>query len=329
MFLRIKAVERTSEVVEPHVLEQAGKQVFLLGGPLLVDIPEVSLVLFGGIHEGFDCIVAGVHAKSYPLMQQGLGLVGGVDVDERQRQHPLVVMVDSRIDHAVSNGLCHNLLCFFHAFKAELLLDVFESNLGVRNVDFLKTELDDSVLESVNQREDLVIFKETRVLLEQLLELFHVTLLHVIHDQEIWIKRFLEVCLIEYLAGRNLAHQESHDNQQLLDLDPEPKGPHFWPFPLTLYQARLSLRVLKLDCLDAAHVVQIARVLVVGDTLRENCLDDEVASLLVQVLLEVAPDDDVHGRRLADLVLLETAVLVRMEHCGPKLNQHFLLFVSD
>jgi len=160
------------------------------------------------------------------------------------------------------------------------------------------------VLESVDQRKNLVVFKKTRVFLEELLELLHITLFHIVHNQEVRIQRFLKVCLIKYLAGRNLTHEKSHDDEQLLDLNPEAKCPYFRAFPLALDQASLCLRILELNCLDATHVVQIARVLVVGDAFREHGLDDKVASLLVQVLLEVAPDDNVHGSGLANLILL-------------------------
>ena len=112
-------------------------------------------------------------------------------------------------------------------------------------------------------------------------------------------------------------------------MDAETNGSDFWTLPLTLDQACLCLRVLKLDCLNAANVVQIACILIVGDTLWESGLDNEVACLLIQILLQIAPDNDVHCGRLTNLVLVQAAVLVRLEHCWSDLDEHLLLLVCD
>jgi hypothetical protein len=77
-----------------------------------------------------------------------------------------------------------------------------------------------------------------------------------------------------------------------------------------LDEASLSVGVLKLDCLDLANVVKVTSILVVGALLRELGKFNEAASLLVEVLLEEAADDDVHGCRLTDLVMAQAALLV-------------------
>ena len=91
----------------------------------------------------------------------------------------------------------------------------------------------------------------------------------------------------------------------------------------------MSLRVLELNSLYATLVVKVARILVVRNTLRERCFINEVPSLFVEVLLQVCADDDIHGRGLPDLVLVQTAVLVRFEDKWSDLSQDTKLFVGN
>ena len=123
----------------------------------------------------------------------------------------------------------------------------------------------------------------------------------------------LELFLVEDLAVGRLSHQELDNNQELLGMDTEANGTNLRALSQRLDQSSLSLRVLELDSLYAALVVKIACILVVRDTLRERCFHDEVSSLLVEVLLQVGANDDVHGRGLSNLVLMQTAVLVCFE----------------
>jgi len=67
-------------------------------------------------------------------------------------------------------------------------------------------------------------------------------------------------------------------------------------FSESLNEAGLSIRVLKLHSLDTAYVVEIASILIVGTVFGEGSLGNEVARLFVQVLLQVASDNNVHKR---------------------------------
>lgn len=109
----------------------------------------------------------------------------------------------------------------------------------------------------------------------------------------------------------------------------ETNGSNFRTLPLTLDQTCLRLGVLKLDCLDTTDVVKIARILIVRDALWEPSLDNEVACLLIQVLLQIAPDNDVHCGRLTNLILVQAAVFVSLEHSWSDLDEHLLLLVCD
>ena len=105
-------------------------------------------------------------------------------------------------------------------------------------------------------------------------------------------------------------------------MDAEANGADLGRLPQRLDEGSLGLGVLELHRLDASLVVEVPRVLIVGDGLGVARLHHEVSGLLVQVLLQVGPNDDVHGRRLADLVLVQAAILVRLEDQGPDRAQN-------
>ena len=91
----------------------------------------------------------------------------------------------------------------------------------------------------------------------------------------------------------------------------------------------MSLRVLKLDSLYATLIVKIASILIVRYTLWEGCLHNEVSRLLVEVLLQVGANDDVHGCGLSDLILMQTAVLVRFKDQWADLSQDAKFLVGN
>ena len=114
---------------------------------------------------------------------------------------------------------------------------------------------------------------------------------------------------------------------QFLDLKPEAKSSNLRTLPLTLSETPEGLRVLQSNGLDATNIVKVSGVLVVGHILRELGLLNEVACLLVQVLQEVAPNDDVHHGSLADLVLVQATCLVVVKHGHSDLWQDAHLLV--
>lgn len=87
-----------------------------------------------------------------------------------------------------------------------------------------------------------------------------------------------------------------------MDLDTEAKSTDFGCFAKSLDQAGLSGGVLKLNCFDAADVVEVTSVLIVGNMLGESCLADEVARLLNKVLLQKASNKNVHNGSLSNLI---------------------------
>lgn len=69
--------------------------------------------------------------------------------------------------------------------------------------------------------------------------------------------------------------------------------------------------------------------MVVGDGLGEGSLHDEVSGLLVQVLVEVRSQDDVHDGSLTDLIVSQARQLVGFEHQWSDLMEHSLFLIHD
>lgn len=66
-------------------------------------------------------------------------------------------MINRCVDDAVSNCLRDDLFRLFVALKTQLCLHVADSDLRVGDIDLLQTELNDSMLESMNHRQCLVL----------------------------------------------------------------------------------------------------------------------------------------------------------------------------
>lgn len=84
-----------------------------------------------------------------------------------------------------------------------------------------------------------------------------------------------------------------------------------------------------MDGLDSAQVIQISRILVIGDVLREGGLDRELSSWLVEVLRKVGSQNNVGDGSLADKILSKTCSLVGLKHHLPDLWKLFLFFICN
>ena len=74
-----------------------------------------------------------------------------------------------------------------------------------------------------------------------------------------------------------------------------------------LEQVALGRRVLKLDSLDAAKIVQVAGPFVVGRRCRELALADQLVSLVIQSVVEIVTQEAVQDDGLAFVVALQRA----------------------
>jgi hypothetical protein len=70
-------------------------------------------------------------------------------------------------------------------------------NAAVSNVDFLKAELDHSVLQSLHQTQVFIYVEQMSELLNELLKSLHVTLFHSGHDLEVGSEGLSELFLSE------------------------------------------------------------------------------------------------------------------------------------
>ena len=227
------------------------------------------------------------HAEANSFVEHGLRVIGRVNVVQLSRLHEAVLAVNESCDDTVSDGLRDYLLGLFNAVERKLVLDVNQGDLRVGNVQFLQTELEHGVSESVNKRVRLVSLEHDAVLVHDLVEGNHVATFHTVHDLEVGLQRSLQELLSEDLPVWDLAHEQFHNYLQLYALNPEAFCTHFGGFSQGLDKHGVTLRVLKLNSLDAAQVVKIPGGLVVGDVLRERCFHNELPSLLVEVLGQV------------------------------------------
>ena len=124
-------MQKLSEIVHAaHLLHECRQQVFFLVVTLLVDIiAEVTLVFLLRVDQSLNGIVAGLHAELDSLVQNLLRLIRCVDISLGKRLDVLLVMVDSSIDDAVTDGLGDDLLGLLNTFEAKLSSDVSHGNL--------------------------------------------------------------------------------------------------------------------------------------------------------------------------------------------------------
>ena len=174
----------------------------------MIDIvAEVSLIFLLGVDERLDSVIASLHAEADTLVKDVLRLVGGIHIVLVKGLDALFIVVDSSIDDTITDSLRNDLLSLFNTLQVQLASNISKRDLRVRDVDLLETELDDSVLQTADQREDLISSKHSLIAGNQGIELVHLTLLDVLDDQIIRLEVLLELFLVEDLTLRDLTHQ--------------------------------------------------------------------------------------------------------------------------
>ena len=120
-----------SEIVHAaHLLHESSKQVLFLVVALLINIiAEVTLVFLLRVDESLNGVVAGLHAELDALVENLLRIIGSVHISLGKRLDVLLVVVDSSVNDAVTDGLRDDLLTLLDAFKAELACNIGHSNL--------------------------------------------------------------------------------------------------------------------------------------------------------------------------------------------------------
>lgn len=174
-----------------------------------------------------------------------------------------MLVAQSGINDTVTDSLGDDLLGLSVVLKGQLLLDIPKGNLAVRNVDFLETEFDHSMLQSVHQRQVLVLLEEFPVSILQLSELVHISLFDTVDNLEVGSQRLLIILLVEDRASRDLSHQEVNDDEELLHLDSEANSTNLGALSESLDQRCLRFGVLQLHSLNSSNIVQVTSILVV------------------------------------------------------------------
>ena len=174
----------------------------------MIDIvAEVSLIFLLGVDERLDSVIASLHAEADTLVKDVLRLVGGIHIVLVKGLDELFIVVDCSIDDTITDSLRNDLLSLFNTLQVQLAGNISKRDLRVRDVDLLETELDDSVLQTADQREDLISSKHSLIAGNQGIELVHLTLLDVLDDQIVRLEVLLELFLVEDLTLRDLTHQ--------------------------------------------------------------------------------------------------------------------------
>ena len=174
----------------------------------MIDIvAEVSLIFLLGVDERLDSVITSLHAEADTLVKDVLRLVGGIHIVLVKGLDELFIVVDCSIDDTITDSLRHDLLSLFNTLQVQLAGNISKRDLRVRDVDLLETELDDSVLQTADQREDLISSKHSLIACNQGIELVHLTLLDILDDQIVRLEVLLELFLVEDLTLRDLTHQ--------------------------------------------------------------------------------------------------------------------------
>ena len=130
-----------------------------------------------------------------------------VHISLGQRLDELLIVIDRGIDDTISDSLGDDLLRLLDTLQTKLGGDVSKRNLRVRDIDLLKTELDNGMLKSMDQTEHLISLEHPLVPCDQRVESLHVSLFDSMHDLVVRLEKLLEVLLVEDLAVRGLTHE--------------------------------------------------------------------------------------------------------------------------
>jgi len=172
-------------------------------------------------------------------------------------------VIKDSVNDTITDGLGNNLLGLLDAFERQLLCNVLNGYLGVADVDLLEAKLDNSVSQALNQGQILVCLEETLVLGKKSLEVVHISRLDTSNDLVVGEESLLEIWVGEDLSIGDISHKKFDDNLKLQDLSAEGLGTDLGTLTEGLDQTGLSLRILELDSLDAAKIVEVSCVLII------------------------------------------------------------------
>lgn len=127
---------------------------------------------------------------------------------------------------------------------------------------------------------------------------------HTLHNLKVPSECFFEHWMPEQTPLGDLAHEKVHDNRQLVHGLVETRGSLRRRSPTNgLLQVCVRRRVVELNCLDTAEVVVVPRELRVTRGGRESGFGDELVGLVIQTVLDVAPQKTVDKRSLCLVVV--------------------------
>mmetsp|Transcript_2821 Transcript_2821/g.5501 ORF Transcript_2821/g.5501 Transcript_2821/m.5501 type:complete len:260 (+) Transcript_2821:510-1289(+) len=218
-------------------------------------------------------------------------------------------MVDGRVEHAIADGLGCDRLHVFRVIESELLRHLAQRDARVGERDVAQACTDDVLPQSHDQTHVAVGGEGVRVFLHGGAESGEVPQPHRLHQLEVGPHRALAGGLAEEATLWDRAEQQLHDSAQLVHRQPEAKSfaaRRLRRLTRRLQQAAVRVRVLELQRLDAALVVEEASELAVGRELGEARLGEQLVCLVDHLVVQVVAQQQIEQLRHARGVVMQT-----------------------
>ena len=132
-------------------------------------------------------------------------------------------------------------------------------------------------------------------------------------DFKIAGQRLLEDRVPEEASLRNVAHEQLHNNEELVHgLEEAWGGLGRGRAPDCLLQVRVRRGVIELHGLDATQIVMVSSKLGVPSRRREICLCNQLVRLVIKIVVQVVAKQEVNEHRLALIISTQRCCLL----CG-------------
>eukprot|EP00047_Mylnosiga_fluctuans_P002997 m.226921 g.226921 ORF g.226921 m.226921 type:complete len:324 (+) comp11502_c0_seq1:36-1007(+) len=271
--------------------------------PLLRRLEELAVRVRREPHR-LDGVAVQLQAERRARVERLLRLVRRVHVEDILGLDEAAVVVDRRVDDAIADRLCDDVLGVVGAVELQAGGDVRQRDARVRQADAADARLDDIVPQAENEGVCVVALEACGVLLDDRVEVGHVADTHGLGQVKVRQERAAQRGRAEERALGNVAEEHLDDHSKLVCRLEEADGGS-GRLAGGLQQVAVRCRVLELDCIDAAQIVEVASRLAVCCVLREGCLGNQQVCLLDEVVVQVVAEKRVGQRHLAELVLAQ------------------------
>ena len=183
----ISFVSAVEVAIHSQVFKQTCEKIFFFSGSFFIQVAKVSFVFLWRVLKSLYSIVVEVHAEPYTLIKHELWIIWCVDISDRERFHPLLIMVKNCIDDTISDSFSYNMFCFFDWIESQALFNIGNGDLWVTYVDFFQSEFDNSMSQSLDECQILIGTEYLLVLCNKLPEFFHISRFGTLNNLEVGI----------------------------------------------------------------------------------------------------------------------------------------------